>query len=78
MTALSLQTRAPSGKTPGRPLKPKRQSTKRITLRQAESMMAALAFAREVGTPLNAHATVHWVGTEAGDDPDGYRFAKLR
>ena len=38
----------------------------------------ALAFAHEVGTPLNAHATIHWVGTQAGDDPDGQRFAKVR
>jgi hypothetical protein len=29
-------------------------------------------------SPLNAHVTIHWVGTEAGDDPDGSRFAKLR
>jgi hypothetical protein len=35
-------------------------------------------FAREIGTPLNAHATIDWVVTNAGDDPDGRRFAKLR
>jgi hypothetical protein len=40
--------------------------------------MDALEFAREIGTPLNAHATIHWVGTNAGDDPDCQRFAKLR
>jgi hypothetical protein len=55
-----------------------RDATKRITLRQAENLMAALAFAREIGMPLNAHATIHWVGTEAGDDPDGCQFAKVR
>ncbi len=49
-----------------------------ITLSQATNMMGALAFAREVGTPLNAHATIHWVGTKIGDDPDGRRFAKVR
>ena len=49
-----------------------------FTLRQAKNPMAAVAFAREIGTPLNAHATIHWVGTDAGDDPDGSRFAKLR
>src|SRR5262245_10407934 len=54
------------------------RGTKRITLPQAENMMAALAFALEIGAPLNAHATIHWVGTEAGDDPDGSRFAKVR
>ena len=41
-------------------------------------MIDALAFAGEIGTPLNAHATIHWVGTQAGDDPDGGRFAKVR
>src|SRR5262245_28233422 len=55
-----------------------RGATKRITPRQAENMMAALRFAGEIGTPLNAHATIHWVGTGAGDDPDGSRFAKVR
>jgi hypothetical protein len=47
-------------------------------VRQAENIVAALAFAREVGTPLNAHATIHSVGTEVGDDADGSCFAKLR
>jgi len=46
--------------------------TKRISMRQAENIMAALAFAREVGTPLNAHATIPWVGTEAGDVRQGW------
>lgn len=41
-------------------------------------MMAAVTFARDIGTPLNAHATIHWVGTKVGDDPDGRRFAKVR
>jgi hypothetical protein len=52
--------------------------TKRVNFRQASNLMAAVAFAREIGTPLNAHATIHWVGTQAGDDPDGRLFAKLR
>jgi hypothetical protein len=60
------------------PVRRSRDATKRITLRQAENMMAAVRFAGEIGTPLNVHATIHWVGTEAGDDPDGSRFAKLR
>jgi hypothetical protein len=41
-------------------------------------MVEALAFAREIDTPLKAHATIHWVGTNAGDDPDGRLFAKVR
>jgi hypothetical protein len=75
MTALPLQTWAPSKK---KRLPRPRHPTKRISMRQAQNMIEGLAFAREIGTPLNAHATIHWVGTEAGDDPDGSRFAKLR
>jgi hypothetical protein len=40
--------------------------------------MEAVAFARDIGTPLNVHATIHWVGTKVGDDPDGRSFAKVR
>jgi hypothetical protein len=56
----------------------RRRGTKRLSLPQASNIMAAVAFAREIGTPLNAHATIHWVGTEVGDDPNGERFAKVR
>jgi hypothetical protein len=58
------------------PTKPR--ASKRITLRQANNLMEAVAYAREIGTPLNAHATIHWVGTKVGDDPDGRLFAKVR
>jgi hypothetical protein len=60
--------------------KPKRQAraSKRIIMRQACNMMAAVAYARESGTPLIAHATIHWAGTKVGDDPDGRRFGKVR
>jgi hypothetical protein len=34
-------------------------------------MMEGLAFAREIGTPLNAHATIHWAGTSIGDRQSG-------
>ncbi|MEM8574310.1 MAG: hypothetical protein AAGF48_06725 [Pseudomonadota bacterium] len=40
--------------------------------------MEAVAFATDVGTPLNVHATIHWAGTKSGDDPDGRLFAKVR
>jgi hypothetical protein len=49
-----------------------------ITVRQASNLMKALAFARVIGRTLNTHATIHWIGTKAGDDPDGRRFAKVR
>ena len=35
-----------------------RRASERITLRQATNLMEAVAFAREIGTPLNAHATI--------------------
>jgi hypothetical protein len=47
-------------------------------MRQASNMMQAVGFAREIGTPLNAHVTINWEDTDAGDDPDGRRFAKVR
>jgi hypothetical protein len=50
----------------------------RMTLRQARSMMKGLAFAREIGTPLNAHLTIHWGGAGACDDQDGSLFAHFR
>lgn len=74
MTTFSLYRPVPTSKTE----RPARQSSNRISMRQAQNMIEALAFAREIGTPLNAHATIHWVGTDAGDDPDGRRFAKVR
>jgi hypothetical protein len=55
-----------------------RHPSKLISLWQAQNLMEALVFAREIGTPLNPHVTIHWVGTNAGDDPDGRRFAKVR
>jgi len=62
--------------------KPKREkqrrASKRINMRQATNMMEAVAFARYVGLPLVAHLTVHWSLTDAEDDPDGKRFAKVR
>jgi hypothetical protein len=57
---------------------PKLHTSTHITLRQATNMMEAVAFARRIGTPLNCHLTIHWIGTKAGDDPDGRRFAKVR
>src|SRR5713101_3773342 len=75
MTALPLLTPTRTSETTARVA---RQATKRISLRQAQNLVDAVAFAREIDTPLNAHATIHWVGTKAGDDPDGRRFAKVR
>ena len=73
MMRLSAGKLIHSSTTKGQP-----RASKRITVRQADNIMAALFFARQLGTPLNAHATIHWVGTEAGDDPDGRQFAKVR
>ena len=41
-------------------------------------MMEGLAFAQEIGLPLNTHLIIHWGGTLAGDDLDGKLFAKFR
>jgi hypothetical protein len=59
--------------------KPKSEQrvSKRITMRQAENMMEAVAFAK-MDLPLVAHLTIHWSLTDAGDDPDGELFAKVR
>ena len=52
--------------------------TKLITLPQAISLKAAIDFSASIGTPLVAHCIIHWVGTDAGDDPNGELFAKVR
>ena len=41
-------------------------------------MMEGLAFAQEIGLPLNTHLIVHWGGTLLGDDSDGNLFANFR
>jgi hypothetical protein len=74
MTVLRFPSQEPGAKK----ARGSRQPTRRISLRQARSMMDALAFARGIGTPLNTHIIIHWGGTLIGDDPDGRLFAKLR
>jgi hypothetical protein len=74
MTVLSF----PSSVRPHKRSRGGRQATKRISLRQARTMMDGLVFARESGARLNTHLIIHWGGTLAGDDPDGMLFAKFR
>jgi hypothetical protein len=64
----------------GESTKPGKQShaSKLITMRQATHIMEAVAFARLIGLPLVAHLTIHWSLTDAGDDPNGKLFAKVR
>ena len=52
--------------------------TKHITLQQAANVIDAVGYASEIGLPLVAHLTIHWFGTDAGDDPDGKLFARVR
>jgi hypothetical protein len=52
--------------------------TKHITLLQAINIFDAVGYARRIGLPLVAHLTIHWFGTDVGDDPDGSLFAKVR
>lgn len=49
-----------------------------ISLSQAINIKAAIDFAASIGTSLVAHCIIHWVGTDAGDDPTGELFAKVR
>jgi hypothetical protein len=49
-----------------------------ISLSQAINLKAAVDFAASIGTPLTAHCIIHWVGTDAGDDPTGILFAQVR
>lgn len=51
---------------------------KHISLAQATNIVAAVHYAKESGRSLVAHATIHWSGTDAWDDADGKRFARVR
>jgi len=53
-------------------------TSERLSYQQAKNLMDGLGFARKLGTPLNAHATINWEDTDAGGDPDGRRFARVR
>ena len=59
VTVLPFPIQPQPSKQTRRPRKP----TKRISLRQARYMMEGLAFAREIGLPLNTHLIIHWGGT---------------
>lgn len=48
-----------------------------ISLSQAINLKAAVDFAA-ASNPLVAHCIIHWVGTDAGDDPTGELFARVR
>ena len=52
--------------------------SKYLSVTQATNIIEAVNFAKLIGLPLVAHATIHWSGTIAFDDPDGIRFAKVR
>lgn len=52
--------------------------TKHITLLQAANIIDAVGYASEIGLPLVAHLTIHWFGTDTGNDPDGKLFERVR
>jgi hypothetical protein len=52
--------------------------TSLISLAQIINLKSAVDFAAWIGTPLTAHFIIHWVGTDAGDDPNGESFARFR
>src|SRR4029079_14105563 len=49
-----------------------------ISLPQVINLKSAIDFAASIGTPLVVHCIIHWVGTDAGDDPNGELFARVR
>jgi hypothetical protein len=67
---------AAHGKTQRRRYRP--HGSKRLSLDQATNLIEAVDYARAIGLPLVAHATIHWSGTVLFDDPDGKLFAKVR
>ena len=54
------------------------RGSKYISVPQATNLIEAVKFAKSIDLPLVAHLTIHWSGTDAWDDPDGTRFAKVR
>src|SRR6188472_3208408 len=49
--------------------------SKYISVHQATNIIEAVKFAKSIGVPLVAHATIHWSGTIAFDDHNGLLFA---
>ena len=52
--------------------------TRYITIPQAANIIEAVKFAKSASLLLVAHLTIHWSLTDAGDDPGGKLFAKVR
>ena len=52
--------------------------TKYISVSQAKGMIEAVTYAEEIGISLVAHLTIHWSGTDAGDDANGKLFANVK
>jgi hypothetical protein len=42
------------------------------------NLKSAVDFAASIGTPLVVHCIIHWVVTDAGDDPTGELFANVQ
>jgi len=80
--ACVLSSLCPSGAQPRKQLERRHRyrasGTRYIAETQASNIMEAVAFAKSSGLPLVAHLTIHWSLTDAGDDPDGALFAKVR
>lgn len=53
------------------------RGSKHLSFDQATNLTEAVDHARKIGLPLVAHATIHWSGTVAFDDPNGKLFAKV-
>jgi hypothetical protein len=52
--------------------------SKCFSLHQASNLIEGVRHAKTIDLRLVAHATIHWSGTVAFDDPYGNRFARVR
>jgi len=59
-----------------RPYRP--NGTRHISPCQADNIIEAARYARDIGLPLNVHCTIMWNGTDAQTDTDGKRLAHVR
>ena len=77
LSSLGTRTAQPATRHPRRK-RYRAGRSKYITVSQATNIIEAVAFAKSVDLRLVAHLTLHWSLTDAGDDPDGRLFAKVR
>jgi hypothetical protein len=75
---ISVVVQAPAATASVVPRQYRLDGSRCLSLSHASNLIEAVDYARDIGRPLVAHATIHWSGTIAFDDHDGKRFAKVR